>query len=79
MMNAVMDADDQANLQTSTAYVDDLNEIYADTNIGRVTQVLSNSFNLKARRAAEIGLSFASDKSEVIYFSLAARGKIKIP
>jgi retron-type reverse transcriptase len=34
MVSAVMDADDQANLQTNTAYVDDLNGIYADINIG---------------------------------------------
>jgi hypothetical protein len=66
MMRPVREADDEANLQTSTAYVDDLNEIYADTNTGRITPVLSNSFNLKARRAAEIGLSFASGKSEFI-------------
>jgi ribonuclease HI len=79
MMSAVMDADDKANLQTCTAYVDDLSEIYADKNIGPVMPVLSNSFNLKARRAAEIGLSFASDKSEVIHFSLAARRKSKYP
>jgi hypothetical protein len=79
MMSAVMDADDKANLQTCTAYVDDLSEIYADKNIGQVIPVLSNSFNLKARRAAEIGLSFASDKSEVIHFSLAARRKSKYP
>jgi hypothetical protein len=68
-----MDSDDKANLQTCTAYVDDLNEIYADKNIGQVIPVLSNAFNLKAKCATEIGLSFASDKSEVIHFSLAAR------
>jgi hypothetical protein len=32
-MSAVMDADDKANLQTCRAYVDSLNEIYADKNI----------------------------------------------
>jgi hypothetical protein len=57
MMSAVMDADYKANLQTFTAYVDHLNEIYADKNIGQVIPVLSNAFNLKARRAAEIGHS----------------------
>jgi hypothetical protein len=77
MMSAVMDAGDKANLQTCTAYVDDLNEIYADKNIGQVIPVLSNALNLKARCAAEIGLSFASDKSEVIRFSLSARRKSK--
>jgi hypothetical protein len=41
MMSAVMDADDKANLQICTAYVDDLNEIYADKNIGQVIPVLS--------------------------------------
>jgi hypothetical protein len=47
IMSAVIDADDKANLQTCTAYVDDLNEIYADKNIGQVIPVLSNEFNLK--------------------------------
>jgi hypothetical protein len=79
MMSAVMDADNKANLQTCTAYVSDLSEIYADKNIGQVIPVLPNAFNLKARRAAKIGLSFASDKSEVIHFSLAARRKSKYP
>jgi ribonuclease HI len=79
MMSSVMDADDKANLQTCTTYVNGLNEIYADKNIGQVIPVLSNAFNLKARRAAEIGLSFASNKSEVIHFYLAARRKSKYP
>jgi hypothetical protein len=79
MMSAVMDADDKANLHTCTAYVDDLNGIYADKNIGQVIPVLSNAFNVKAKRAAEIRLSFASDKSEVIHFSLAACRKSKYP
>jgi hypothetical protein len=57
MMSPVIDASDRANLQTSTAYVDDLNEIYTDTNIGQVILVLSNLFNFKARHAAVIGLS----------------------
>jgi hypothetical protein len=34
MMSAILDADDPINLQTSTAYVDDLNEIHADVNVG---------------------------------------------
>jgi hypothetical protein len=37
-----MDADGQANLQTSTAYADDPNEIYADTNIGQVKPLFKN-------------------------------------
>jgi hypothetical protein len=77
MITIVLDADAKANLQTYTAYVDGLNEIYADKNIGQVIPVLSNAFNLKARCTAEIGLSFANDKSEVIHFSLAARRKSK--
>jgi hypothetical protein len=79
MISAVMDVDNKANLQTCTAYVDDLSEIYGDKNIGQVIPVLSNPYNLKARCAVEIGLPFASDKSEVIHFSLAARRKSKYP
>jgi hypothetical protein len=54
MTSAVMDADDKASLQTCTAYVDDLSEIYADKNIGQVIPALSNAFNLKARRVQKL-------------------------
>jgi hypothetical protein len=79
MMGAILDADDPINLQTSTAYVDDLNEIHVDVNTGKIFPKLSNSFLFKATRAAKIGLSFASDKSEVIHFSMATRRKSNFP
>jgi hypothetical protein len=75
MMSAILDADDPINLQTSTTYVDDLNEIHADVNTGKIVPKLSDSFLFKATRAATIGLSFSSDKSEVIHFSMATRRK----
>jgi hypothetical protein len=79
MMSAILDADDPINLQTSTAYVDDLNEIHADVNTGKIVPKLSDSFMFKATHAATIGLSFASDKSEVIHFSMATRRKSRFP
>jgi hypothetical protein len=79
MMSAILDADDPINLQTSTAYVDDLNEIHADVNTGKIVPKLSDSFLFKATRAATIGLSFASDKSEVVHFSMATRRKSRFP
>jgi hypothetical protein len=79
MMSAILDADDPINLQTSTAYIDDLNEIHADVNTGKIVPKLSDSFMFKATRAAKIGLSFASDKSEDIHFSMATRRKSRFP
>jgi hypothetical protein len=79
MMSAVLDADDPINLQASTAYVDDLNEIHADVNTGKIVPKLSDLFMFKATCTATIGLSFASDKSEVIHFSMATRRKSRFP
>jgi hypothetical protein len=63
MMSALMEGDNPKNLQTGTAYVDDLNEV-------------SDSFHYKLQRAKILGLAFAEDKSELIHFSLASRRKI---
>jgi hypothetical protein len=52
MMSAILDADDPINLQTSTAYVDDLNEIHADVNTGKIVPKLSDLFMFKATCAA---------------------------
>jgi hypothetical protein len=75
MMNAILDANDPVNLQACIAYVDDLNEIHADVNTSKIVPKLSNSFLFKATHTATIGLSFASEKSEVIHFSMATRKK----
>jgi hypothetical protein len=79
MMSPILDAGDPINLQTSIPYVDDLNEIHADVNTGKIVPKLSDSFMPKATRAATIGLSFASDKSEVIHVSMATRRKSRFP
>jgi hypothetical protein len=78
MMSAILDANDPINLQTSIAYVDDLNEIHTDLNTGKIVPKLSDSFLYKARYAATIGLSYASNKSE-IHFSMATRRKSRFP
>jgi ribonuclease HI len=60
-------------------YVDDMNESYADTNIGKVTPVLTEGLEYKMKRAEALGLSFAPDKSEVMHLSMATRRKTKFP
>jgi hypothetical protein len=79
MLSAVMDANDKGNLQKCIGYVNNLCEIYAYKNIRQIILDISNSLNVKVRRTADISLSFACDKSEVIYFSLATHKKSKYP
>jgi hypothetical protein len=76
MMSALMEGDNPKNLQTGTAYVDDLNEVIAQRQISAATPLLSDSFHYKLQRAKILGLAFAEDKSELIHFSLASRRKI---
>jgi hypothetical protein len=59
--------------------VDDMNESYADTNIGKVIPVLTEGLEYKMKRAEALGLSFAADKSEVTHLSMATRRKTKFP
>jgi hypothetical protein len=56
-------------------YVNDMNESYADTDIGKVTPVLTEALEYKMKRAEAPGLSFAPDKSEVMHLSMATRRK----
>jgi hypothetical protein len=74
MMSAFLDTNDP-NLQTSTAYIDDLNEIHTHVNTGKIVPNLSNSFLFKVTYAVTIGLSFASNKSKVLHFSMTTCGK----
>jgi hypothetical protein len=60
-------------------YIDDMNESYADTNIGKVTPILTEVLEYKMKRAKALGLSFAPDKSEVMHLSMAIRWKTKFP
>jgi hypothetical protein len=71
-----MEGDNPKNLQTGTAYADDLNEVIAQRQISAVIPLLSDSFHYKLQRAKILGLAFAEDKSELIHFSLASRRKI---
>lgn len=73
MMSAIIDCPEDTCLPTSIVYADDLSETYADVNIGRVTPALSSSYTTKSQRAAAIGLTFTTVKSEVIHFSGRAR------
>jgi hypothetical protein len=56
-----------------------MNESYADTNIGKVTPVLTEGLEYKMKRAEALGLSFAPDKSEVMHLSMATRRETKFP
>jgi hypothetical protein len=60
-------------------YVDDMNESYADTDIGKVTPILTEALEYKMKRAEALGLSFAPDKSEAIHLLMATRQKTKSP
>jgi ribonuclease HI len=77
IFSAVMDGNETSNIQSASAYMDDMVETYADVNIGAVTPILSNSFMIKSQRAAKIGLKFAPEKSEVIHFSTKTRSTTK--
>jgi hypothetical protein len=79
IMSAILDANNPIKLQTSTACVNDINKIHVDINTSEIVPNLYDSFLFKAIRAAIIGLSFASDKSEVIHFSMAILRNSKFP
>jgi hypothetical protein len=50
-------------------YIDNMNESFADTDIGKVTPVLT----------VALGLTFAPDKPEVIHLSMATKRETKFP
>jgi hypothetical protein len=56
-----------------------MNESYADTDIGKVTPVLTEALEYKMKRAEALGLSLAPDKSEVVHLSMATRRETKFP
>jgi hypothetical protein len=39
-------------------HVDDMNEFYADTDIGKITPVFTEALEYKMKRAEALGLSF---------------------
>jgi hypothetical protein len=55
--------------------VDDMNESYADTDIGKVTPVFTEVLEYKMKRGEALGLSFVPDKSEVMHLSMQQDGK----
>jgi hypothetical protein len=78
MMCTITHPGNQAPTQVVT-YVDDINESFADTDIGKVTPVLTAALEYKTQRAEALGLFFAPDKSEVIHLSMATRRKTQFP
>jgi hypothetical protein len=54
-------------------YVDDMNESYAETNIRKVTPVLTYGLEYTMKQAEVLGLSFALDRSDVMHVSMAIR------
>jgi hypothetical protein len=77
MMCTITRPGNQASPTQVVTYVDDMNESFADTDIGKVTPVLTAALEYKTQRAEALGLFFAPDKSEVIHLSMATRRKTK--
>jgi hypothetical protein len=59
MMSALMEGDNPKHSQTSTAYIDDLNEVIAQRQISAGIPLLSGSFHYKLQRGKILGLTFA--------------------
>jgi hypothetical protein len=79
MMCTITHPGNRASPTGVVTYVDDMNESYADTDIGKVAPVLTEALEYKMKRAEALGLSFSPDKSEVMHLSMATRRKTKFP